>query len=65
MSATPRRLSLILILTSILLALIGLYLGVGGALLARLGGSLYYLITGAALLVTAALVWRGRASSAR
>jgi quinoprotein glucose dehydrogenase len=54
---------LIVILTSIILALIGLYLGLGGVWLAILGGSLYYVITGIALLATAILLWRGRAAA--
>ena len=54
---TPRP-SPILMLTSLLLALVGLYFAVGGAWLAALGGSLYYVVTGVVLLATAALVWR-------
>jgi quinoprotein glucose dehydrogenase len=63
MLAAAQRSSLILILTAIILALIGIYMGAGGAWLVHLGGSPYYLITGAALLATAVLVWRGRAAA--
>jgi quinoprotein glucose dehydrogenase len=45
---------------AILLLLLGLALGGGGAQLALLGGSLYYLVTGVALVATASLLWRGR-----
>jgi quinoprotein glucose dehydrogenase len=54
---------LILLLTSLLFSLIGLLIGIGGAWLAILGGSLYYVITGVALLAVAILVWRGRAAA--
>jgi quinoprotein glucose dehydrogenase len=62
MTATARP-SPILILTAIALALIGLVTGLGGAWLAALGGSPYYVITGIALLATAVLVWRGRSAA--
>lgn len=39
-------------------ALVGLFLGIGGAALAVAGGSLYYLLCGAMLLAVAALIWR-------
>lgn len=55
--------SLIIFLTSIVLALVGLFMGGGGALLVALGGSPYYLATGLALLATAVLIWRGRAAA--
>jgi quinoprotein glucose dehydrogenase len=45
---------------AIVLALIALSLIVGGAQLALLAGSLYYLLAGIALGVTAFLVWTGR-----
>ncbi|MCB8878832.1 membrane-bound PQQ-dependent dehydrogenase, glucose/quinate/shikimate family [Acidisoma cellulosilytica] len=64
MTATPStRPPIILIITSIIFALVGLYFGIGGVWLAALGGSLYYVITGIAILVTAFLVWRRRASA--
>jgi quinoprotein glucose dehydrogenase len=45
---------------AIVLALFGAALGAGGVELALLGGSLYYFLTGAALIATAWLLWRGR-----
>jgi quinoprotein glucose dehydrogenase len=67
MTATARpwfiRPPLILIVTSLLLAVTGLAIGLGGVWLAVLGGSLYYVITGVALLATAVLVWRGRVAA--
>src|ERR1700710_1869387 len=54
---------IILLLTSIVFSLTGLLLGIGGAWLAILGGSLYYLVIGVALLAVAVLVWRGRAAA--
>lgn len=44
-----------------ILFLLGLTLTVGGGWLAGLGGSLYYLVTGVALVFSAVLVWRGHA----
>lgn len=41
------------------LLLIGLVLAAGGVRLATLGGSLYYLIAGVALIASAVLLWRG------
>ncbi len=46
------------IATAVVLGLIGLTLAGGGAWLASLGGSWYYVIAGLTLLVTAGLVWR-------
>jgi quinate dehydrogenase (quinone) len=46
------------------LLLIGLVLAAGGVRLATLGGSLYYLIAGSALIASALLLWRGRRSGA-
>lgn len=46
------------------LALIGVGLIAAGAWLTMLGGSLYYLIAGAAYLVSAILMWRGRSLGA-
>lgn len=48
------------VLTSILLALIGLFLAGGGAWLLSLGGSWFYLALGIGLLLCAAMVWRRR-----
>jgi len=45
---------------AILLFLLGVALGWGGVELAVLGGSLYYVFTGIALIVAAVLLWRGR-----
>jgi quinoprotein glucose dehydrogenase len=45
---------------AVLLLLLGLALGGGGAELVLLGGSLYYLVTGLALIASAVLLWRGR-----
>ena len=42
---------------AIVLLALGLVLGVGGAKLALLGGSFYYLVTGICLAATAVLVW--------
>ena len=56
----PRNRSLILILLGGLLALIGLVLAVGGAWLAILGGSPYYLLAGLGLMASGALLIRGR-----
>lgn len=41
-------------------ALIGLVLAIGGAWLGLLGGSLYYLLTGVAMLIAGVLLFRGR-----
>ena len=48
--ARSRSRSLLVILLGILLALIGLVLAVGGAWLAWLGGSIYYLLAGVGLI---------------
>lgn len=45
---------------AILLFSLGLALGAGGVELAMLGGSFYYVVTGAALIGAAVLLWRGR-----
>jgi quinoprotein glucose dehydrogenase len=45
---------------AILLFLLGAVLGGGGIELAVLGGSVYYVVTGIALIVAAVLLWRGR-----
>jgi len=43
-----------------ILLVFGLVLAAGGAELARLGGSLYYLLTGVVLVASAVFLWRGR-----
>jgi glucose dehydrogenase len=48
----------------ILLLAIGVVLFAGGVQLALLGGSLYYVICGAALIGSAVLLWRGRKAGA-
>ena len=48
------------IIIAVLIGLIGLVLAVGGAYLAVLGGSLYYLIAGVAMLASAWFLFRGR-----
>lgn len=45
---------------SLVLLALALALAVGGAELAWLGGSLYYLITGVVLVISAVLLWRAR-----
>ena len=47
-------------LVGVVLGLIGLILGTGGAWLAILGGSLYYLIAGGTMIVAAVLLVRGQ-----
>ena len=47
------------VFAAVLLAL-GAWLAGGGVWLARLGGSWYYLLAGAATLVTGVLIWRAR-----
>jgi quinoprotein glucose dehydrogenase len=54
---------MIISLTVILLALAGGVLAAAGAWLAALGGSWYYVIAGAGLVLTAWLLWRRRALS--
>jgi quinate dehydrogenase (quinone) len=49
-------------LFTIVLALMGLGLSIGGGWLIGLGGSWYYLILGLAWLVAAAQMWRGRST---
>jgi quinoprotein glucose dehydrogenase len=45
---------------AVILVALGLALAAGGVELAFLGGSLYYLITGVVLVVSAVLLWRAR-----
>jgi quinoprotein glucose dehydrogenase len=54
-----------LMLLSIVIGMVGLVLAAGGAWLVVEGGSWYYLPSGIAMLVSAVLLWRGRASGAR
>ena len=56
----PRNRSLALILLGGLFALIGLVLAIGGAWLAILGGSIYYLLAGLGLVASGALLVRRR-----
>ncbi|WP_336970668.1 membrane-bound PQQ-dependent dehydrogenase, glucose/quinate/shikimate family [Sphingobium aromaticiconvertens] len=49
-------------ITGVVLVLIGLVLGAGGAWLAVLGGSPYYLVTGVAMVVAGVLLFRRRMS---
>jgi len=51
----PRR------IVALILLAFGLALAVGGAILAANGGSLYYLITGLAYILSGFLLWRGDA----
>jgi quinoprotein glucose dehydrogenase len=44
--------------------LLGAVLTTGGVWLAVLGGSLYYAVAGAAIVISAVLLWRGRAAGA-
>jgi quinoprotein glucose dehydrogenase len=45
---------------AVILLLFGVALAGGGAELAVLGGSLYYVLTGIVLIAAAVLLWRGR-----
>jgi quinoprotein glucose dehydrogenase len=49
--------------TGAVIVLLGVGLAAGGAWLAALGGSWYYILTGAALIATGALLFYGRASA--
>jgi len=51
------------VLTALFAALSGVYLLVGGIWLAKIGGSLYYIVAGVVLLVTAWLLYRRRTSA--
>lgn len=53
----------ILLISGLVYAVIGLALAAGGAWLAVLGGSLYYLIAGVGILITGALLIAGRPSA--
>ena len=54
---------IVVIITALFAALSGIYLLVGGIWLAKLGGSLYYIIAGVISLVTAWLLYRRRSSA--
>ncbi|PDT85649.1 glucose/quinate/shikimate family membrane-bound PQQ-dependent dehydrogenase [Sinorhizobium sp. BJ1] len=54
---------MLIVLTALLFALIGLALGAGGTRLVLLGGSPYYLITGLSFLLTALLLYRKSAAA--
>ncbi|CAN7468790.1 glucose/quinate/shikimate family membrane-bound PQQ-dependent dehydrogenase [Rhizobium sp. LjRoot30] len=54
---------MILTLTAVVFAVLGLVLAGGGAYLVALGGSLYYLITGIAFLITAFLLLKRHAAA--
>jgi quinoprotein glucose dehydrogenase len=54
---------LAILITTIILAIIGLFLTAGGVWLTALGGSWYYLLVGLAFLVTAWLLYRRRSSA--
>jgi quinoprotein glucose dehydrogenase len=56
-SAPPRYLAAILFL-------FGLLLATGGFLLVELGGSVYYIVAGVAVIASAVLLWCGRRSGA-
>ncbi|HKX92788.1 MAG TPA: membrane-bound PQQ-dependent dehydrogenase, glucose/quinate/shikimate family, partial [Sphingomicrobium sp.] len=64
--AASRRFSrsLVVLIVGGLLALIGLVLAVGGAWLAALGGSLYYVLAGLGLIASGFLLIRGDARGA-
>ena len=55
-----RRRSWAGIVLGVVIGLIGLVLTIGGAWLAGLGGSWYYVITGVLMIVSGALLFRGR-----
>src|SRR5215475_14432469 len=59
-SALQRYLAWLPTLLGVLLALLGLILAAGGAYLALLGGSLYYVLAGAALLAAGYLMLKRR-----
>ena len=54
--STPVWAAVLLYLTAAMLAMLGLAMLAGGIALARLGGSLYYLIAGAGIVVSAVLI---------
>ncbi|HBT14670.1 MAG TPA: hypothetical protein DEA88_15920, partial [Erwinia persicina] len=54
---------ILILLTAIFATLSGLYLLIGGIWLAKLGGSLYYIIAGVVMLITAFLLYRRRGAA--
>ncbi|NHO32880.1 glucose/quinate/shikimate family membrane-bound PQQ-dependent dehydrogenase [Acetobacter fallax] len=60
MATRADRPGIILAATAIVTGVLGLILAGGGAWLASLGGSFYYVLCGLALLVTAGLLWKRR-----
>src|SRR5579875_2956241 len=60
---TNARPPILVVITSVVLALVGIALLAGGVWLAVLGGTLYYAITGIATLVTAWLLLRRPAAA--
>lgn len=62
-SARQEQRAPLLVFTAAIVALMGLALLAGGVWLAVLGGSPYYVIAGAALLVTAWLLWQRHAAA--
>ena len=63
-TAPHRKVSILPRIVAILIGLIGATLFAGGIWLAILGGSLYYGLTGAALLASAYFIFRGKALGA-
>jgi len=64
MPTTKSKWTWLLWLLSALMVVIGLTLSIGGAYLATLGGSLYFLLMGLALIVSAVLIFKGKPSGA-
>lgn len=64
MPTTKSKWTWLLWLLSALMAVIGLTLGIGGAYLATLGGSIYFLLMGLALVISAVLIFKGKPSGA-
>lgn len=64
MPTTNSKWTWLLWLLSALMLVIGLTLGIGGAYLATLGGSVYFLLMGLALIVSAVLIFKGKPSGA-
>ena len=60
MAEAVRRRSLAGSVLGVVIGVIGLVLAVGGAWLAGLGGSWYYVITGVLMVVSGVLLFRGR-----
>src|SRR5262245_17100024 len=60
----PENSAVVLRLFAIVLLVIGIVLGVGGAQLAQLGGSPYYVIAGLVTAMSAILLWRRKGAGA-